>query len=64
MDDAKLMMVLASAVGASGGVYVSTLIDFVNNVLVFMAIFAILGVAVANVVLLGLFEVYWWLKRD
>lgn len=52
-----------SLLGAAAGIYYGSLTNPMNNYLVFLAVFGLIGVAVANVALLMLDSIYWWLKR-
>jgi hypothetical protein len=56
-------MFMFSLVGAAAGVYYGSLTNPLNNYFVFLAVFALIGVAVANVALLILDSVYRWLKK-
>jgi len=61
MEDVKMMMLVASILGASVGVYLTTAVNPLNNYFYFMALFAIIGAGLANVVLLVLVKTYKWL---
>jgi uncharacterized membrane protein YeaQ/YmgE (transglycosylase-associated protein family) len=63
MEDAKTMMLVASILGALVGVYLTTAANPLNNYFYFMALFAIIGAGLANVVLLALVKIYSWLAR-
>ena len=56
-------MLLASIMGASAGVFYIAHLNPLNNYYIFMAIFAIIGVALANVLLLALYEAYKSLEK-
>jgi hypothetical protein len=62
MDDSKLMMIAASFIGASVGVSYVASVKPLNNYFIFMALFALVGAAVVNVVLLVGVKFYDWLK--
>jgi hypothetical protein len=62
MEDSKLMMIASSFIGALVGVYYIASENPVNNYIIFMALFAMVGVAVANGVLLAGVKFYDWLK--
>jgi len=64
MEDAKSAMAIVSILGAAAGIYYVSIVNPENNYFVFMAIFALIGVAVANVVLVAVNEVYRWLKMN
>ena len=64
MEDAKAAMAITSIMGASAGIYSVSVVNPLNNYFVFMAIFALVGVVVANVVLLVGYEIYRWLKLN
>ena len=57
-------MLIASVMGASAGIYVTSMADPLNNYFIFMALFGVIGVGVANVVLLALYKIYGWLKQS
>jgi hypothetical protein len=57
-------MIIASVFGAAAGIYYSSTLNFVNNYLVFVALLALIGIGVANLVLLVLWEVNNWLKSS
>ncbi len=63
MQDAKAAMAIASILGAAAGIYYASVLNPLNNYFVFVAIFALIGVGVANVVLLVTYEIYRWLKQ-
>jgi hypothetical protein len=62
MEDSKLMIIAASFIGALVGVYYIATENPLNNSYIFMALFALVGVAVANGVLLVGVKFYDWLK--
>ena len=57
------MMLLASVFGAVAGVFYTALLNPLNNYYIFLAIFAMIGITLANVVLLALYEAYEWLEK-
>jgi hypothetical protein len=63
MEDKITMMLAASILGALVGVYLTTVANPLNNYFYFMALFAIIGAGLANVVMLILVKVYVWLLR-
>jgi hypothetical protein len=63
MESPKTSMLTASIIGAATGVYYNSFLNPLNNYFVFMAIFVIIGIGIANVVLLVLDVVYGWLKK-
>jgi hypothetical protein len=63
MESPKTSMFIASIIGAAAGVYFNSSVNPLNNYFVFMAIFMIIGIGIANVVLLVLYVVYVWLKK-
>jgi hypothetical protein len=58
LEDAKIGVIIASVFGAAAGIYYASTLNFVNNYLVFVALFALVGIGIANLVLLVLWEVY------
>jgi len=62
LDDAKLWMLIISIMGVAVGFYLTSMLKPLNNYVFFLAIFALIGIAVANTVLLVIYEVYKWLK--
>jgi hypothetical protein len=63
MENPKTSMLIASIIGAAAGVYYNLFLNPLNNYFVFLAIFVIIGIGIANVVLLVLYVVYGWLKK-
>ena len=53
MNNPKLYMMLSSFFGVLAGVYVTVLAHPENNYFYFMGVFAMLGIIVSNLVLLG-----------
>jgi multisubunit Na+/H+ antiporter MnhC subunit len=64
VENPKTWMLIASVMGASAGIYVTSMADPLNNYFIFMALFGVIGVGVANVVLLALYKIYEWLKQS
>jgi hypothetical protein len=64
MDDTKMWMVIVSIMGVAAGLYIASTLKPLNNYVFFLAIFALIGVAVANTVLLVIYEVYKWLNSS
>lgn len=62
MDSTKMMMLVASVFGALLGVFYVAMVNPLNNYLVIMGLFAVIGVGVSNVVLVALYRIYEWLK--
>ena len=62
LEDLMIAMLLASVVGASAGIYYVSILNPLNNYFLFMALFGMVGICVANLVLLALYEAYRWLK--
>jgi hypothetical protein len=62
MEDAKSWMLIASIMGTASGIYVSSAINPPNNYFIFIIIFALIGIILANLVLLLLVEVDRWQK--
>jgi hypothetical protein len=62
MTDVKTLMLAASIVGIFGGAYYTVMVNPLNNYAIFMVLFAVIGVAIANVVLLIVSTTYEWLK--
>ncbi len=62
MEDAKSWMLIASIMGAASGIYVSSAINPPNNYVMFLIIFALIGIIMANLVLLLLVEIDRWQK--
>ncbi len=63
MENPKTWMTMVSLVGAAAGIYYGSLTNPMNNYFVFLAVFALIGVAIANVALLILVSIYCWLKK-
>jgi len=63
MEEAKMLMLLASILGASIGVFWTSVINPLNNYFYFMTLFAIVGAGLANVILLILVKIYDWLLQ-
>ncbi len=63
MEDAIINMILSSVMGAAAGVYFATILNPFDNYLIFVALFALIGIGGANLVLLMLFEIHRWLKQ-
>jgi hypothetical protein len=62
-ESPKSWMFIASILGSAAGIYYTSIVNPLNNYFVFMAIFVLVGFALANVVLMVLHEVYGWLKQ-
>jgi hypothetical protein len=62
MEDVKSWMLIASIMGTASGIYVSSAINPPNNYVMFMVIFALVGIILANLVLLLLVELDRWQK--
>jgi hypothetical protein len=63
MDDSKMMLLAASFLGALIGIYYIVTVNPLDNYFVFVALFALIGVGVANAVMLVVVRVYDWLKQ-
>jgi len=63
LEDAIINIILSSIVGAASGIYYATILNPLNNYLVFVALFALIGIGVANLVLLVLSEIFSWIKH-
>ena len=63
MENPKKMMLIASFMGALAGIYYATAANPLNNYLIFVALFAIVGIGAGNLVLLVLVKVYDWLRN-
>jgi hypothetical protein len=63
VENPKTWMLIASILGASAGIYDVSVVAPLNNYFLFMALFVVIGVGVANVVLFVLYKVYEWLKQ-
>ena len=63
MEEAKTLMLIASILGASVGVFLTTVVNPLNNYFYFMALFAVIGAGLGNVVLLVLVKTYDWLMH-
>ena len=57
------MMLLVSIIGAAAGVFYTAQLNPLNNYYIFMALFAMIGVAIANVLLIALYEAYKSLEK-
>jgi hypothetical protein len=64
VEDAKAAMAITSIMGAAAGIYYVSVVNPLNNYFIFMVIFALVGIVLANVVLLVGYEVYRWLKKN
>ncbi len=64
MENPTKMMLIASLMGTLAGIYYTTAANPLNNYFIFMALFALTGVAAANIVLLILVEIYAWLRNN
>ena len=62
MQDAKFVMLAASIMGALVGVYLATVANPLENYFYFMALFAIIGAGLANVVLFVSVKIYEFIK--
>jgi len=62
LENPKIMMVIASLMGALAGIYYTTAVNPLNSYILFMALFAMAGIAAGNLVLLIIVEVYGWLR--
>ena len=58
-----MWMLIASIMGASLGLYYSSVVNPLNDYFIFLALFAVIGVGAGNVVLLVLYKVYVFLKQ-
>ena len=56
------MILLASIIGAAAGVFYTTQLNPLNNYYIFIAIFAMIGAAIADILLLILYEAYKFLE--
>ncbi len=63
MEKAKTAMLIASVVGSLAGIYYTLTLNPLNNYFIFAVLFALIGIGVANVVMLVLYKVYEWLKQ-
>ena len=63
MEEAKILVLLACILGGSVGVFWTTVVNPFNNYFYFMALFAIVGAGLANVVLVVLVKIYDWLTH-
>ena len=64
MEDAKSWMLIASIVGAAGGIYFNSVVNPLNNYFMFLIVFALIGICIANLLLLLLVELDRWQKRS
>ena len=62
--DPKMMMFIASVVGALVGVFYISSVGPLNNYGAFLALFALAGVGAANLVLMLVVRVFDWLKAE
>ncbi len=63
LEDAKTLMVIASVIGAAAGTFYISVLRPLDNYFIFVGLFILIGVCVANLVLLAVYELYLWLKR-
>ena len=54
MNNPKLYMILSSFLGVLAGIYVTVIAHPENNYFYFMGVFAMLGILISNIVLLGI----------
>jgi hypothetical protein len=59
----KIMMLIASTVGAFAGIYFIDITKPAMDFTYWLGAFAILGVGVGNLALLVLYKIYQWLKE-
>jgi hypothetical protein len=64
MEHPKTWMLVASMLGATAGIYFTTVVMPMYNYLIFMGIFALIGAGIANLALLAAYKVYLWLGQD
>jgi uncharacterized membrane protein (DUF373 family) len=64
MKNHDTLMLIASFMGALIGIYYNVAANPFNNYFIFAALFAMAGVAAANLMLLVLVELYEWLIRN
>jgi hypothetical protein len=62
MEDVKSWMLIASIMGIASGIYLSSAINPPNNYVMFMIILVLIGIILANLVLLLLVELDRWQK--
>jgi hypothetical protein len=62
MEDVRSWMLIASIMGTASGIYLSSAINPPNNYVMFTIIFALIGIILANLVLLLLVELDRWQK--
>jgi hypothetical protein len=58
-----MVMLLVSIIGAAAGVFYTSQLNPLNNYYIFMALFAMIGVAIANALLIALYEAYKSLEK-
>jgi hypothetical protein len=58
-----MVMLLVSIIGAAAGVFYTSQLNPLNNYYIFMVLFAMIGVAIANVLLIALYEAYKTLEK-
>jgi hypothetical protein len=63
MIDSKEAMLLASIIGGLGGIIFNASINPINNYFIFAAIFAMIGIMFALVILAVLYKTYEWFKQ-
>lgn len=64
LEDPKTWMLAASILGAIAGIYYTMVVNPLYNYFIFMGIFALIGVGIANLALLAAYKVYLWLRQD
>ena len=63
MNSPKTWILVALIIGVAGGIYYNTMLNPLNNYFAFLVIFAMIGLAVTNVVLLVLNWIYEWFSK-
>ncbi|MCW4011215.1 MAG: hypothetical protein NWF05_11475 [Candidatus Bathyarchaeota archaeon] len=63
MKNPKTNMLIASIIGAAIGVYYTTMLNPLNNYYMFVMLFALIGICLANVALLMLRSIYEWFEQ-
>ena len=56
-------MLIASVIGAAGGIYYNAMLNPLNNYFAFLVVFALIGIAIGNVAMLVLYKVYEWFEQ-
>ena len=63
MENLKALMLVTSVIGAAAAIFYTSTANPLSNYFVILALFVVIGIGGANIVLVALHEVYKLLKR-